>query len=182
VWFTLQITVVDLDTYPDLFPWLAVLSVGVGLAVAPGRRWRLSGTSDGSDSGSGPGGDPKRGDASPRGSPSWSLGAAILALALVSVATMGGYGTGTTELAGRDTFDTSTDIEPQLGGATTYNATERQALYWNRVEIPTCRALGAHTQFTLVTETGLAEDRVWYEAPCGQFDPTWRAVRQKYGF
>lgn len=168
-WFTTQLVALDYDSLPDLFPWFAVVAVGVGLAVASSRRASRSGAEE-----------HRSGATFETGSR--SLGVAILAMAALSVATMGGYGTGSTGLTNPDTYDTSTQLDPDYTGGKTYNATERQYVYWNRVEISTCRAFGGVTQQQLVNRLELAEDGPWYEAPCGQFDAIWRAVRSKYGF
>lgn len=168
-WFTIQMVALDFDARPDLFPWFAVVALGVGLVVGHGRQ-RI----------------PTRAD-DDRGAAAWSpsgsaaVAAAILVLAALSVGTMGGFGTGNTGLTSPDTYNTDRQLDPEFGGGRTYNATELQYVYWNRVEIPTCRAFGAYTQSRLVNQVGLAEDRPWYEAPCGQFRPVWRAVRTKYG-
>lgn len=167
-WFTVGLIAFDFDNTPDLFPWLAVVAVGAGLAVARLRRG-------------------SRGEVASRASAVVStrgarvLAAAILALAALSVAPTGGYGVATTGLTSPDTYDTGTRLDPDFAGAKTYNATEKQYVYWNRVDLPTCRALGAYTQARLVNEVGLAGDRPWYEAPCGRFGPAWRAVRNRYG-
>lgn len=166
-WFTVAIVAFDFDHAPDLFPWLAVVAVVAGVAVARCRRY------------------PATGDTRvPAGVPTRAarvLAAAVLALAALSVAPTAGYGVATTDLTAPDTYDTGTRLDPDFAGAKTYNATEKQYVYWNRVELPTCRALGAYTQARLVNEVGLAGDGPWYEAPCGRFGPAWRAVRSRYG-
>jgi hypothetical protein len=105
----------------------------------------------------------------------------MLLMATLSVVTMGGYGTGNTGMTDPDTFDTGTEMEPELKPAKTYNATERQYVFWNRQELPNCRALGGYTQYQLVQRLPVDHDGPWYEVPCGQFDPAWRAVRDEYG-
>lgn len=167
-WFTVTLVAFDFDAGPDLFPWFAVVGVGVGLAVASQR------CADRAD------GDGQRSSA-PSQTGSRALAVAILAMAALSVVTMGGYGTGATGLTTPNTYDTSTELDPDYGSARTYNATERQYVFWNRVEIPTCRAFGGRTQQQLVNELGLAEEKPYYEAPCGNFDVVWRTVRSKYG-
>ncbi|MFB6301961.1 MAG: DolP-mannose mannosyltransferase [Haloferacaceae archaeon] len=165
-WFTLQLLVLDFDNTPDVFPWLAVVAVGVGLAVAAAR-----------------GSIPVDARVAGLGSPgrARTLAAAVLALAALSAAPIGWHGVATTDLTAPDTYDTDTRLDPDFAGAKTYNATEKQYVYWNRVPLPTCRALGAYTQTVLVNRAGLAEGRPWYEAPCGRFGPMWRAVRVEYG-
>ena len=166
-WFTVQMVALDFDNWPDLFPWFAVVSVGAGLAVGTGRR------------ASSPGAAEVVSTLRRERVGSYVLAAMVLTMALVSVATMGGYGTGNTDLTAPDTYDTDTELEPNF--AAKFTAKERQYVYWNRVEIPTCRALGAYTQFRFVKRLGLADGGPWHEAPCGQFEPVWRAVREKYG-
>lgn len=163
VWFTLQMIALDFDFKPDLFPWFAVVGLGVGLVVAEGRQWNRRE------------GDDREGGRFPLSVR--ALAIAMLLLAGLSVATMGGFGTGTTGLTTPDTFDVDTELDPDLP----YNGTENQYVYWNRIEIPTCRVFGANTQFQLVNRIGLAEDKRWYETPCGQFGPTWRAILDEYG-
>lgn len=167
-WFTVLLITLDFDYLPDLFPWFAVVCVGVGLAAASQRR---SDRIEPDDHRSG----------TPSQTGSRALAVAVLAMATLSVVTMGGYGTGTTGFTNPDTYDINTQLDPDFAGARTYNASESQYVFWNRVEIPTCRAFGGRTQQRLVNQLELAEDKPWYEAPCGQFDPVWRAVRRKYG-
>jgi hypothetical protein len=166
-WFTVTMIELDFDRQPDLFPWFAVVAVGVGLAVSHGRRWV------------GRSGDVDSRDVVRAGSR--ALAAAMLLMATLSVVTMGGYGTGNTGMTDPDTFDTGTEMEPELKPAKTYNATERQYVFWNRQELPNCRALGGYTQYQLVQRLPVDHDGPWYEVPCGQFDPAWRAVRDEYG-
>lgn len=176
LWFTGTMLALDLDAHPDMFPWYAVVCVGVGLAVAGPARARVErrGSSRVTD-----GGD---GQETARVTGSRVLAAGVLVMALLAVATMGGYGTGRTGLTSPDTYDTATRLDPEMTGGRTFNATETQYIYWNRVPIPTCRALGSFTQFKLVQALGIAEDRPWWQAECGRFDPAWRAVREKFGF
>jgi len=164
-WFTFQVLGLDFDNSPDLFPWLAVIGIGVGFAVAAGRRveWPRPESGDLAVDGE-----------AVRSTGSQALAVGIILFATLSVVTMGGFGSGSTGLTSPQTYDTSTELTPDFGGATTYNATENQYIYWNRVEIPTCRALGSYTQFQLVNRLGIAENEPWYDAECGQFGPAWR--------
>ncbi len=165
-WFSLQLAALDYDNPPDLFPWLAVVSLGVGLAVADvrdrsgGLVARL----------------PVDGATLAR-----ALAAAVLVLATVAVATMGGFVTDPPRTDPK-TYDTTREYALNVSGPDDLDGVERQYVYWNRVPIANCRAFGAANQQRLVRRLGLAEGQRWETAPCGRFDPTWRAVRSEYGF
>lgn len=207
-WLTLAILAFDYDFIPDLFPWFAVVAIGVGMVV--GRVGATTPRDDGSrtESGSRAG--------------SRALGAAIVTLAVLSVATLGGFGTGETDLTDYATYEVDVQLEPggssagaqalvrggegasdagptdpsaipavagdpsgtrnadddrgAAGVKAPYQGIEAQYVYWNRVEIATCRAFGGHTQSRLVDRLDLVENRPWYEAPCGRFTPAWRAL------
>lgn len=166
-WFTVQLLALDYDNPPDLFPWVAVLSVGVGLAIADARGWRPTITHE---------------RASPVGhhTVARGLAAGVLVLATVSVATMGGFGV----WEGRDdpvTYDTTRTHSLNVSGPDDLDGVERQYAYWNRVPISTCRAFGGANQFRLVRRLGLADGGRWETAPCGRFAPLWDAVRTRYG-
>lgn len=205
-WFSLVILTVDYDYIPDLFPWFAMVAMGVGLVIGHAR---------------GPAGDDGGTGSSPivdRPAGHRALALAILAMAVLSVATLGGFGTGETDLPDHATYDLDTSLDvrqssgvdatseadpgsgvaagsggprPSRAGAAAggddgntgddavqapYQPIGAQYVYWNRVEIRTCRAFGGHTQSQLVDRLGLAEDRPWYDVPCGRFDPAWQAV------
>lgn len=166
-WFTVQMIAFDLDGWPDLFPWLAVVSIGVGMVVA--NRHRPGNESDA-------GGQQTANPWSGRR----ALAAGVLLLVTLSVVTMGGFGTGNTSMTDPDTFDTDTQFDSPL--LTTYpTADERQYVYWNRLEISSCRAFGGATQARIVRDLEIAPRKPWYRAPCGQFDPVWDAFRSEYG-
>ena len=147
-WFTLVMLFLDFDTVPDVFVWFAVTAVGVGLAVGHGS------------------GDSRR-----------VLAAAVLVFATISVATMGGFGTGRTDLTSPETYDTTTALEPDF----LHNRTERQYLFWNGVEPPTCRVFVGVTQYQAIKMADLSPpDGPYWEAECGRFGPVWDAVVEKY--
>lgn len=147
-WFTFVMLFLDFDTVPDVFVWFAVTAVGVGLAVGRGS------------------GDSRR-----------VLAAAVLVFAVVSVASMGGFGTGRTNLTSPETYDTTTELEPDF----LHNRTERQYLFWNAVEPPTCRVFVGVTQYQAIKRANLSpDDEPYWEAECGRFDPVWDAVVEKY--
>lgn len=156
-WFAYTMLFLDFDTRPDLFPWFAMVAIGVGLAVGWGRAGAGTQTL--------PTADARR-----------LLAAALIVFSAVSVATMGGFGVGRTGLTTPETYDTSRELDLDMR----YNQTERQYLFWNAVPPENCRIFGGLTQFRLVNEMGLNEDRRWFEAPCGNFEPAWQAVRDKY--
>ena len=162
-WFLLALLFVDYDTKNDLIPFVAVVGVGTGLVV--GRSGRaLRGAVD----------DPEL-----RATARRAVAVLVCGMALVSVLTFGGYGTGSTGLPDVEVYDTQERVEMEMP----YNLTERQQLYWNELEAPTCRVFVGRTQFELVQRLRLAETeglRYW-EPACGQFEPTWLAVREKYG-
>jgi len=164
-WFSIQLAALDYDNPPDLFPWLAVVSLGVGLAVADLRGW-----SDGlaaripADS----------------ATLARTLAAAVLMLAAVAVATMGGFVTGPPRTDPK-TYDTTQERALNVSGPDDLDGVERQYVYWNRVPIANCRAFGAANQQRLVRRLGLAEGQRWETAPCGRLGPTWRAFRAAYG-
>lgn len=147
-WFALVMVFVDFDSAPDVFVFFALVAVGVGLAV--GR-------------GSGESGN--------------ILAVAVVGLAMLSVVTMGGYGTGSSTIPDSKTYDTTTELEPDF----LHNQTERQYLFWNGVEPPTCRVFVGQTQLRVIKEANLSSpgDPYW-NAPCGRFDPVWDAVVRKY--
>jgi hypothetical protein len=165
-WFAVQLAALDYDNPPDLFPWVAVLSLGVGLAVAalrdgpPGLAARL----------------PADGDTLAR-----ALAAAVLVLAAVAVATMGGFVTGQPRTDPK-TYDTTRERAVNVSDPNDLDGVERQYVYWNRRTIANCRAFGGYNQYQLVRRLELAEGQRWETAPCGQFGPTWRVVRAGYGF
>jgi hypothetical protein len=82
-WFTAVVLFFDLDFYPDLFPWFAVIGIGVGLAVGHGSDYS-----------------------------SRALGVAMASLVVLSVATMGGFGAGGTGVPATGSFDTTMDLDP----------------------------------------------------------------------
>lgn len=167
-WFSAQILLLDYDAPPDAFPWLVGLSVGVGFGVAALRRRAAAG-------------DERAGLEAALHVGSRLLPATLLALTLVSVATMGSYGVGHIGLSTPTTYDTATELEPDLTRKHGYNGTESQYVYWNRVDIDSCRAFGAKTQRRLVTRTGMGQDWDWQTAPCGQFGPVWDGVVEEFG-
>jgi hypothetical protein len=162
-WFLLALLFVDYDTNNDLLPFVAVTSVGAGLAVAriPAALGDVVDSSE------------------VRAAAEWAIAALVCATALVSVLTFGGYATGSTGLTDVAVYDTDREVGMDMP----YNLTERQQLYWHGLEAPTCRVFVGRTQYELVRRLGLADAegvRYW-EPACGQFGPTWRAVREKYG-
>jgi hypothetical protein len=162
-WFLLALLFVDYDTKNDLIPFLAVVGVGVGCVVGRSRR-ALREATDG---------------VSVRASAGRAVAVVVCGMALVSVLTFGGYGTGSTGLTDAAVYDTTEAVEMEMP----YNLTERQQLYWHGHEAPTCRVFVGRTQYELVERLGLADDpdvRYW-KPDCGQFGPTWRAVRETYG-
>lgn len=167
-WFTVQLLLFDYDFLPDLFPWFAVVGVGVGLAVTGRLRVPWPGQSASVDAADDSGSTPV-------------LAVAVLVLVLVSVGTMGGYGTGDTRLTNPTTYDRGTQLDPVFDEPGQYDGAELQYVFWNRVDLPSCRAFGAATQRQLVNRLGIAEDRAWYWAPCGQIGPAWRALLEKFG-
>ncbi|WP_255195534.1 DolP-mannose mannosyltransferase [Halorarius litoreus] len=147
-YLTFVMLFVDFDTVPDVFVWFAVVAVGVGLAVSRGT------------------GDAKR-----------TLTAAVLGLVLLSTVTMGGFGTGNTQLTNPATYDTTTEMEVQF----LHNTTERQHLFWTAAEPPTCRVFVGQTQYQAIKAANLSpEGERYWEAECGQFGPIWEAVVEKY--
>lgn len=147
-WFALVMVFVDFDSAPDVFVFFALVAVGVGLAVGRGS-----------------------------GECGRILAVAVVGLAMLSVVTMGGYGTGSSTIPDSKTYDTTTELEPDF----LHNQTERQYLFWNGVEPPTCRVFVGQTQFRVIKEANLSSpgDPYW-NAPCGRFDPVWGAVVRKY--
>lgn len=148
-WFTVVMLFLDFDAYPDLFPWFGLVAVGVGLAVG---RWH---------------GRSRR-----------VLAVGVLGMVLLSVGTMGGFGTGRTSFASPETYDTTTELKPDLR----YNETERQYVFWNRVDPPTCRLFVGRTQFRVIELANLSpEGEPYWEAECGQLGRVWDAVVRTYG-
>jgi len=147
-WFTVVVLFFDLDLHPDLFPGFAVIGIGVGLAVGHGI------------------------DASSR-----ALGAAIAALVLLSVATMGGFGAGGTGVPPTGSFDTTMDLDPNPP----FNETEGQYLFWSGEDAQNCRVYAGGTQIRLIRQANLSDpgERFW-EVPCGRFSPVWEAFVEKY--
>lgn len=147
-WFTLVILFVDFDTLPDAYVWFSVVAVGVGLAVGRGT------------------GDSRR-----------VLATAVLGMVLLSVVTMGGFGTGRTDLTTPETYDVTQEMETDF----LHNRTERQYLFWNAVEPPTCRVFVGQTQFKVIKRADLSPpDEPYWEAECGRFEPVWDAVVETY--
>jgi hypothetical protein len=147
-WFTLVLVFFDLDFYPDLFPWFALIAIGIGLLV--GRE----------------GGHVRR-----------ILAASVLVMALLSVLTLGGFGTGQPGIPPTKAYDVSADFEVEQP----YDRAERQYLFWNRVETSTCRAFAGGTQRQLIRAANLgAPGQPYWEVPCGRFSPVWDAVVAKY--
>jgi hypothetical protein len=181
-WLTLSILLFDYDATPDLVPLLSVCAVGTGIGIATLRSGLDAGAvrtdidvgalqrsswTDAADGAVPP-------DFFPAGAR--LVGATILLLAVISVGTVGGYGVDDGLLTDVRPYDTQTEVEPTVEGARTYNATERQYVYWHREDLSSCRALGGYTQTRLVNEAGMAEDERWYDVPCGQFEPLWEAA------
>jgi hypothetical protein len=162
-WFLLALLFVDYDTKNDLIPFVAVAGVGAGLAV----DWSAATLAAAVDS------------TEVRATARWAIGVLVCAMALLSVLTFGGYGTGSTGLTDVAVYDTDREVGMDMP----YNLTERQQLYWHGLEAPTCRMFVGRTQYELVRRLGLsdAEGVRYWEPACGQFDPTWCAVREKYG-
>lgn len=147
-WFTAVMLFLDFDTLPDLFPWFGMIAVGVGLAVGRGR-----------------------------GSSRRVLAVAVLGMVVLSVVTMGGFGSGRTSFASAETYDTATELEPDF----LHNKTERQYLFWNRVEPPTCRLFVGPSQFRVIKLANLSpEGEPYWEAECGRLGPVWDAVVRTY--
>lgn len=82
-WFTVVVLFFDLDSFPDLFPWFAVVGIGVGIAIGRGSGYS-----------------------------SRALGIAIAAMVVLSVATMGGFGMGKRGVPATGSFDPSMDLDP----------------------------------------------------------------------
>lgn len=158
-WFAFVMMTLDFDSRPDLFPWFALVAVGVGLAVGWGRSRY----------------DPDTVDVDARR----VLAAGLLVFAAVSVGTMGGFGTGRQGLASPETFDTDSEVTVEMTSRG-LNVSERQYIFWNAVPPQNCRVLGGLTQFRLVNRMGLAEGQPWFEAPCGDIEPAWAVFREKY--
>lgn len=183
-WFSGQIIALDFDNLPDLFPWFALIAIGIGLVV--GHWEEPTPTNSNWDDGLA---------AAPSGAQ--VFGASMALLVAISVVTMGGFGAGGAPLHALETYDTNTQLNPELGQADndadvpskdnvivierTYTENERQYVFWNRVEIPTCRAFGAQSQLKLVRAMGIADNQEWYRAECGQLRPAWRALQSKFG-
>jgi hypothetical protein len=163
----LALLFVDYDTRNDLVPFLAVSGVGVGPVVGrSGRALRERAAS-------------AVGSRQTRATARRAVAVVVCAMALVSVVTFGGYGTGDTGLDDVAVYDTA----ERVGMGIPYTLAERQQLYWHGHETPTCRVFVGRTQYDLVQRLGLSDDpdvRYW-EPDCGRFGPTWRAVREKYG-
>ncbi|WP_255149138.1 DolP-mannose mannosyltransferase [Halorarius halobius] len=147
-WFTFVMVFIDFDTLPDSYVWFAVVAIGVGLAVGRGT------------------GDSRR-----------VLGVAVTAMVLLSVVTMGGFGTGRTDLTSPATYNTTEEMETDF----LHNRTERQYLFWHAVDPPTCRVFVGQTQFRVIKKAKLSPDgEPYWQAECGQLDPIWATVVEKY--
>jgi len=143
-WFTFVVLFIDLDAAPDLFPWFALLALGVGLAIG-------------------------RGDGHARR----VLSAAVLAMVLLSVLTMGGFGAGDPGLPGTGTYDTAAELSPHVP----FNGTDQQYMFWNDVEPPSCRVFAGRTQTRLIKRANLvAPTEAHWNVPCGRLAPVWDAV------
>lgn len=148
-WFTFVVLALDLDAAPDLFAWFATVVIGIGLLV--GRDRLLA----------------RR-----------LLAGVVLAVVLVSVLTMGGYGSGSPGVPAQRAYDTSTHLTADMP----LNGTEVQYVYWNEVRSPTCRLFAGRTQQQLVRTANLSEPRQpFWTAECGRLRPVWDAVLRKYG-
>jgi hypothetical protein len=162
-WFLLALLFVDYDTRNDVLPFVAVVCVGVGLAVGLVRD-RLAALGE---------------DHSAAEVVRFALVLAVCALAFTSVLTLAGFGSGSPGVRDPAVYDTTERTALSMP----YNLSERQQLYWHGLEAPTCRVFVGRTQYELVERLGLSDDpavRYW-EPACGQFGPTWRAVREQYG-
>jgi hypothetical protein len=147
-WFTLVLLLFDLDFYPDLFAWFAMVSIGAGLAVGRGS------------------GDARR-----------ALAGAVLVVAVFSVLTLGGLGTGQPGVPQTGAYDVSTDLTLTQP----LNDTERQYVFWNRVDTGSCRSFAGGTQAALIETANLGSPgQPYWEVPCGRFSPVWDAVVGKY--
>ncbi|WP_276259934.1 DolP-mannose mannosyltransferase [Haloglomus litoreum] len=183
-WFTVQLLALDYDNPPDLFPWVAVVSVGVGLTIADLRDWAsaadVRGWMPAAATRWAPAGLHDRDAPVGRETAARVLAAGVLVLATVSVATMGGFGvwSGRTD---PKTYDTTRTHSPNVSAPDDLDGVEYQYVYWNRVSISTCRAFGGANQFRLVKRLDLANGGRWETAPCGRFTPLWDAVRAQYG-
>lgn len=137
-WFALVVVFVDLDAPPDLFPLMAMLSVGVGLLLG------LAG-----------------GDQRP---------AALLVaiIAVVSVATAGGFGFGASPLNQPPpiAYEPDREISPP------YSPVERAHLFWRPERPETCRVFFGPTQHELVQRTG----GELTPATCGEAAPVLEAL------
>jgi len=147
-WFTFVLVFFDLDFYPDLFPWFAMVSVGIGLVVGRGS-----------------------------GHARHVLAATVLVMAVVSVLTVGGLGTGQPGTPATGAYDVSTELDAQPP----YDRAERQYLFWNRPDVETCRGFAGATQRELIATANLASaGQPYWEVPCGRFSPVWDAFVAKY--
>jgi hypothetical protein len=101
----------------------------------------------------------------------------VASLVVLSVATMGGFGTGDTGVPATGSVDTTMDLDP----SPPYNGTEGQYLFWHGGDTRSCRLFAGGTQARLIRQAHLsAPGEPRWKVPCGRFSPVWEAFVGKY--
>lgn len=149
-WFVGVMVFLDFDGYPDLFPWVAMVAIGSGVAIGyaslPSRSYRPVATS-------------------------------LVLFAALSVVTMGGMGTGNQGLTAPDRYDLDTELDPQLPYNASerqyvfWNQVppETCRIFAGPTQFRLVNAANLSPQ-------GVR----YFEAPCGESGRIWQAVLDKY--
>lgn len=126
--FAVQVVLLDLDRYPDLFPIFAFAAVGLGVLVGRHVDWVRA------------------------------VIVLVAFLAVLNVVTVGGFGVGQPAPSkGYETYQLGTVSGP-VDTTGPLGSEERQYVFWQTVPVEGCRVFASRTQWEIAERTGIPLD------------------------